>query len=166
MIRSIIVAQSENRVIGINNTLPWHLPADLKRFKEITMGHHILMGRKTYESIGKPLPGRTSVVITRSKDLNFEGCIMAYSLEEAFEIAQKNGDQEAFLIGGADMIKQGIQHCDTLYLTTIHQHFEGDTFLDPLSVDWKKVSEEAHQPDEKNAYSYTFERYENERLKG
>ena len=87
MIKSIIVAVSENQVIGINNTLPWYLPADLKRFRNITMGHHILMGRKTYESIGKPLPGRTSIVITRNNQLIYEGCIMANSLEEAFGIA-------------------------------------------------------------------------------
>ena len=134
MIRSIIVAQSQNRVIGINNTLPWHLPADLKRFKEITMGHHMIMGRKTYESIGKPLPGRTSIVITRDKSLHFEGCTMAHSLAEAFEIAERNGETEAFVIGGADLIKQSIDLCDKLYLTTIHQDFAGDTFLDELGL--------------------------------
>ncbi len=160
MIRSIIVAQSENRVIGINNTLPWHLPADLKRFKAITMGHHMIMGRKTYESIGKPLPGRTSIVITRNKDLVFDGCIMAHSLYEAFEIAQKNNDTEAFVIGGAELIKQAIDNCDKLYLTTIHQYFEGDTFLDPLASNWKEIEHVVHAPDEKNAYSYSFITYE------
>lgn len=156
MIKSIIVAQSQNRVIGINNTLPWHLPADLKRFKEITMGHHMIMGRKTYESIGRPLPGRTSIVITRNKDISFEGCIMAYSIQEAFDIAKKAGDQEAFLIGGAEMIKQAINICDKLYLTTIHQDFEGDTFLDPIATGWNIIQENSLQPDEKNSYSYTF----------
>lgn len=160
MIRSIIVAQSQNRVIGINNTLPWHLPADLKRFKAITMGHHMIMGRKTYESIGKPLPGRTSIVITRNKDLHFEGCIMAHSLKEAFDIAQKNNDTEAFVIGGADLIKQSIDSCDKLYLTTIHQDFEGDTFLDELSPSWKEVELVVNAPDEKNAYSYSFITFE------
>jgi len=160
MIRSIIVAQSQNRVIGINNTLPWHLPADLKRFKEITMGHHMIMGRKTYESIGKPLPGRTSIVITRDKSLHFEGCTMAHSLAEAFEIAERNGETEAFVIGGADLIKQSIDLCDKLYLTTIHQDFEGDTFLDELSSSWKEIENVTNAPDEKNAYSYSFVTYE------
>ena len=159
MIRSIIVAQSQNRVIGIDNTLPWHLPADLKRFKAITMGHHMIMGRKTYESIGKPLPGRTSVVITRNKDLVFEGCVMAHSLKEAFEIAQKNNDEEAFVIGGADLIKQAIDVCDKLYLTNIHQDFNGDTFLEPLSSKWKEIEYITNEPDEKNVYSYSFVTY-------
>lgn len=159
MIRSIIVAQSQNRVIGINNTLPWHLPADLKRFKAITMGHHMIMGRKTYESIGKPLPGRTSIVITRNKGLQFEGCVMAHSLTEAFEIAERNGETETFVIGGADLIKQSIHSCDKLYLTIIHQDFEGDTFLDELSTDWKEIESVLYEPDEKNAYSYLFITY-------
>lgn len=160
MIRSIIVAQSQNRVIGINNTLPWHLPSDLKRFKAITMGHHMIMGRKTYESIGKPLPGRTSIVVTRNKTLVFEGCIMAHSLTEAFEIAEKNKDSEAFVIGGAELIKQSIDSCDKLYLTTIHQDFEGDTFLDALSSYWKETECIVHAPDEKNSYAYSFITYE------
>jgi dihydrofolate reductase len=160
MIRSIIVAQSENRAIGINNTLPWHLPADLKRFKAITMGHHMIMGRKTYESIGKPLPGRTSIVVTRNKDLVFAGCTMAHSLAEAFEIAQNNNDSEAFVIGGAELIKEAINSSDKLYLTTIHQNFEGDTFLDALASDWKETEHVVHAPDDKNAYSYSFITYE------
>lgn len=160
MIRSIIVAQSQNSVIGINNTLPWHLPADLKRFKAITMGHHMIMGRKTYESIGRPLPGRTSIVVTRNKDLAFEGCVMVHSLSEAFEIAEKNNDSEAFIIGGAELIKQSIESCDKLYLTTIHQDFEGDTFLDALSADWKEMEHVVNAPDEKNRYSYSFITFE------
>lgn len=160
MIRSIIVAQSQNRVIGINNTLPWYLPADLKRFKAITMGHHMIMGRKTYESIGKPLPGRTSIVITRNQDLEFQGCVMAHSLKEAFEIAQKNNDEEAFVIGGADLIKQAIDICDKLYLTNIHYDFKGDTFLEPLSSTWKEVEQMVYAPDEKNVYTYSFVTYE------
>ncbi len=159
MIHSIIVAQSQNHAIGINNTLPWHLPADLKRFKAITMGHHMIMGRKTYESIGKPLPGRTSIVITRNKDLQYEGCVMAHSLEEAFKIAERNNETEAFVIGGADLIKQAIESCDKLYLTTIHQDFEGDTFLNELSSEWKVIEHADHTPDEKNLYSYSFITY-------
>jgi len=160
MIKSIIVAQSQNAVIGINNSLPWYLPADLKRFKDITMGHHMIMGRKTYESIGKPLPGRTSIVITRNKELSYPGCIMAHSLNEAYTIAKNNNETEVFVIGGAELIKQAIDTCDTLYLTTIHQDFKGDTFLDPLASTWKKKEEVTYQSDEKNLYSYSFMTYQ------
>lgn len=160
MIKSIIVAQSQNRVIGINNSLPWHLPADLKRFKDITMGHHMIMGRKTFESIGKPLPGRTSIVITRNKELSYPGCIMAHSLEDAYAIAEKNNETEVFIIGGAELIKQAIDTCDTLYLTTIHKDFEGDTFLPPISSVWKIKDEVEYKPDEKNLYSYSFLTYQ------
>ncbi|WP_299252109.1 dihydrofolate reductase [uncultured Cytophaga sp.] len=159
MIKSIIVAQSQNNVIGINNSLPWNLPADLKHFKEITMGHHMIMGRKTYESIGKPLPGRTSIVITRNKELSYPGCIMAHSLDAAFAIAKKNNETEAFVIGGTELIKQSINACDRLYLTTIHHDFEGDTFLENLSTTWKIKEERTFQPDEKNRYSYSFYTY-------
>ncbi|MCU0416637.1 MAG: dihydrofolate reductase [Cytophagaceae bacterium] len=159
MIKSIIVAQSENGCIGINNTLPWYLPADLKRFKSITMGHCIIMGRKTLESIGKALPGRTSIVITRNTSFTFPDCIVVHSIEEAFIKAEELNETEAFIIGGADLIRQSIDTCDQLYLTIIHHPFEGDTFLKPLSNDWTLMYKEAYQPDEKNAYSYSFLEY-------
>jgi dihydrofolate reductase len=159
MIRSVIVAQSENRTIGINNTLPWHIPADLKRFKSITMGHCIIMGRKTYDSIGKPLPGRTNIVVTRNKSFKIDGCVIVHSLEEAYEYALKINETESFVIGGAELIKQAISDCDKIYLTIIHSTIEGDTFLDPLSNDWKIESTENYLPDEKNNYHYSFINY-------
>lgn len=159
MIRSVIVAQSENRAIGINNTLPWHLPADLKRFKAITMGHCIIMGRKTYDSIGRALPGRTNIIVTRNKSLTIEGCVIVHSLEEAYKHALMINETESFVIGGADLIKQAIADCDKIYLTEIHTHIDGDTFLDPLNNEWKVESKESHQPDEKNNYHYSFINY-------
>jgi dihydrofolate reductase len=165
MKKSIIVAQSENHVIGVNNTLPWHLPADLKHFKELTMGHHIIMGRKTYESIGKPLPGRTSIIISRNKEYKVEGCITVSSIQEAYNYAQQNGESEAFVIGGADIIKQAISQSEYLYLTIIHIDFEGDTFLDELSTSWKLQNKKTFEPDEKNKYTYSFIEYKNTSLK-
>jgi len=160
MTRSIIVAKSQNNVIGVNNTLPWYLPADLKRFKQITTGHTVIMGRKTFDSIGKALPNRTNIVITRNKNLVYPDCIMCGSLDEAFKIAEENGETEAFLIGGAELIKEGIDLCDVIYLTDIFSEFKGDTFIDNLNDKrWKLFSSEVNEPDEKNLYTYTFEIY-------
>ncbi|MFN3402827.1 MAG: dihydrofolate reductase [Cytophagaceae bacterium] len=153
---SIIVAESENHVIGKDNQLPWHLPADLKHFKNLTMGHHIIMGRKTYESIGKPLPGRTSVIVTRNKDYKVEGCITVHSIKEAIEVASKAGDDEAFIIGGAELINSSENFADKLYLTIIHQQFEGDVFLNINFDNWKLEKNESHSKDEKNPYNYSF----------
>ncbi|MDD5329253.1 MAG: dihydrofolate reductase [Sulfuricella sp.] len=124
---SIISAMANNRVIGIDNTLPWRLPEDLKHFKALTLGHHILMGRKTWESLPGKLPGRTSVVITRSKDLHAPGCIVAHSIEEA--IAACGDDDEIFFIGGAELYRQALTHADRLYLTEIHAEFAGDAWF-------------------------------------
>lgn len=118
---------ANNRVIGIANTLPWRLPEDLKHFKALTTGHHILMGRKTYESLGRPLPGRTSVVITRSADLQLPGCIVATSIDDA--IAACNGDAEVFFIGGAELYRQALAYADRIYLTEIQSDFEGDAWF-------------------------------------
>ena len=118
---------ANNRVIGIDNTLPWRLPEDLKHFKALTTGHHILMGRKTYESLGRPLPGRTSVVITRSADLQLPGCIVATSIDDA--IAACNDDAEVFFIGGAELYRQALAYADRIYLTEIQSDFEGDAWF-------------------------------------
>ncbi len=152
---SIIVAFDENRLIGRDNQLPWHLPADLKHFKEITMGHHMIMGRKTFESIGKALPGRTSIVITRQKDLQLEGCIMASSLEDAIQKCPANED--VFVIGGADVFNQAMRLCDKLHTTLIHHQFDGDTHfpeLDPRV--WQVTSRVDFHADEKNPWSYSY----------
>jgi dihydrofolate reductase len=115
---------AKNRVIGINNTVPWRLPADLQHFKALTMGHHIIMGRKTYESIGKPLPGRTTVIVTRNADYRVEGCITSTSIDAA--IAACSDDQEVFFVGGAELYTQVLPRADRLYLTEIQAEYDGD----------------------------------------
>lgn len=153
---SLVVAVSENYVIGKDNKLIWHLPADLKFFKEVTMGHHMIMGRKTFESIGRPLPGRTSVVVTRNKELSLpEGVLVADSLQNA--IAMCGNDPEICIIGGAQIFKEAMPIADRIYLTIIHQEFEGDVYFPkPDPNEWKMVSRKDFQPDEKNPYSYSF----------
>jgi dihydrofolate reductase len=156
---SLIVAMARNRVIGVNNTLPWHLPADLKHFKALTMGHHIVMGRKTYESIGKPLPGRTSVVVTRNAGYAPPGVITANSLEGA--ISACGDENEIFVIGGAELYRQAIALADRVYLTEIDAQIPGDAYLTELdSKQWRETGREGHMPDEKNAYPYQFVTYD------
>jgi dihydrofolate reductase len=152
---SLICATSQNGVIGLNNRLPWRLPADLAHFKKLTMGHHILMGRKTYESIGRPLPGRTNVVITRQKDFQAEGCLMAHSVEQAIALCHK--DDEVFVIGGAEIYQQTLPFANRIYLTIIHQDFEGDAFLFELDQTvWQETSRKDFEANEKNRYGYSF----------
>ncbi len=152
---SIIVALSENNVVGINNQLPWHLSADLKRVKALTMGHHLIMGRKTFESIGRPLPGRTNVIITRNKDFKAEGCVTVSSLIEALEKAKD--DTEAFIFGGGEVFREGLPKVNKIYMTRIHRNFEGDTHFPELkSEEWKEISREDFNADEKNNYNYSF----------
>lgn len=157
MIISSLVAAAQNGVIGIDNKLPWHLPADLKLFKRLTMGHHILMGRKCYESIGKPLPGRISIVISRNPDYKAEGCIVLNSIEDGIEYARQQEEEELFIIGGAEIFKETLDQWDILYLTIIEENIEGDVYLP--KIDWTKWSlkeSEFFQPDEKNKYNYSF----------
>lgn len=155
---SIIVAFDEEGLIGRDNKLPWHLPADLKHFKTITMGHHMIMGRKTFESIGKPLPGRVSVVITRQKNLEIEGCIVVHSLEEALEKCK--GREEVFIIGGAEIFNASLNLASDLYITKIHHRFGGDTYFPEISESiWKEVSNEFRNADEKNEWDYSFIKY-------
>ncbi|HUW26798.1 MAG TPA: dihydrofolate reductase [Gallionella sp.] len=136
---SIIVAMAINRTIGINNTLPWRIPEDLKHFKALTMGHHMIMGRKTFDSIGRPLPGRTTVAVSRNRNLRIEGCIVAHSLQEA--IAAGKGDNEIFIVGGMEIYTQAMPLADTLYVTEIQQEIEGDTHFSELDNDvWQEVS--------------------------
>jgi dihydrofolate reductase len=153
---AIVVAAAENNVIGKDNGLIWHLPADLRHFRQITMGHPILMGRKTYESIGKPLPGRTSIIITTQKGYEAEGCIVTHSLQEALEQARQQ-DEAIYIIGGAEIYKQALPLTDTIYLTRLHHAFEGDVYFPELKEqDWETVEQEHHEPDEKNKYPYSF----------
>jgi dihydrofolate reductase len=155
MILSIVVAISENNAIGNDNKLLWHLPADLKHFKEITSGHTIIMGRKTYDSIGKPLPNRRNIVITRNADLNLEGVEIYNGLEQA--LAQCRNEAEVFLIGGAEIYRQGLKYTDKIYLTRVHETYEADTFFPDLEPEiWMETQVEYHQPEAKNPVAYTF----------
>ena len=152
---SLIVAMAKNRVIGANNALPWHLPADLKRFKALTMGHHIVMGRKTYESIGKPLPGRTAVIVTRNQGYSVSGAIVASSLEAAFSAC--GNDEEVFVIGGEQLFRQALPIADRLYLTTVEADVAGDAFMPEIDFPaWREISSEFAPANEKNAYDLTF----------
>ncbi|GAM15289.1 dihydrofolate reductase [Mesobacillus selenatarsenatis] len=154
---SLIWAMDENRVIGYHNQLPWRLPEDLKFFKRVTIGHPIAMGRKTYDSIGKPLPGRENIVITRDDNYDPEGCTVMHSIEEMLAYAAKNQSEEIFVIGGAEIFKEVLQHADKLYLTMIHHQFEGDTFFPVFDIDkWELESREIGLRDEKNPYDYEF----------
>ena len=151
---SIIAAMDENRLIGANNDLPWHLPADLKRVKELTTGHSIILGRKNYESIGRPLPNRKNIVVSRNPSFDAPGCTVATSLDEALGVAE--GD-EIFIFGGATLYQQTLDRADRMYLTMIHATFAGDTFFPEFnSSDWVEKKRENHEPDDRNAYAYTF----------
>ncbi len=157
--RSIIVAMTENWVIGRDGDMPWRLSADLKRFKAITMGHHMLMGRKTFDSIGRVLPGRTTVVISRSATYEDSRIQVARSLDQAYEIAA--GDEEVFVVGGAQIYELALPTCDRVYLTQIHSELEGDTTF-PV-VDWGQwdlVSEEKHKADDRNDHDFSFLTYD------
>ena len=152
---SIIVAVGESNVIGKDNQLIWHLPRDLKHFKETTTGHYIIMGRKTFESNGRPLPNRTNVILTRDKGYNAEGCIVVHSLEEAINLAKN--DPEPFIIGGGVIYEIAMPLVDRIYLTQIHHKFEGDTFFPEINMDeWIEVEKRVFEPDEKNKYPFTI----------
>jgi dihydrofolate reductase len=161
MIISAIVATAKNRVIGKDNDIPWYLPADLKYFKRTTLNHHIIMGRKSYQSIGRPLPKRTNIIVTRDPFFISSNCLVARSIEEALEFAQKNGETEAFIIGGGQIYEQSMPYWNRLYLTEVDLEVEGDVFFPELDLDeWALQSSEAHEPDEKNEFGYTFLVYE------
>ena len=154
---SIIVATAEQGVIGKDNQLIWHLPEDLKMFRRLTTGHVIIMGRKTFESIGKPLPNRTSIIISRNTDYQVEGCIVVSSLEEAVEKAKEIETEEAFIIGGAQIYALALDIADTVYLTQVHHNFEGDAFFPVLDTNiWTETERKSFSPDEKHAYAFDF----------
>ena len=157
----ILVACDENRVIGKDNQLIWHLPADLKRFKSLTPGHVILMGRKTYESIGKPLPNRTTIVITRQVDFQAEGTITAHSVEEAILKAKSLTREDIFIVGGAEIYSLSLALADQLLVTQLHDIFEGDAFFPEISADtWEIVDRERGLTDEKNPFQYSYITYQ------
>ena len=158
----MIAALAANKVIGRNNELPWHQGTDLKRLKALTMGHHLLMGRRTYDSIGRPLPGRTSVVITRDASYRPEGVIIVHSLEDAIRVAAEARDPEPFIAGGAQIFEQGLHRADRMYLTRIHADIEGDTYFpdfDDVS-EWQLTDSEHFDADEKNDYPFSFLTYD------
>ena len=162
MIRlAVIVAAAENGVIGRNNALPWHLPQDLRYFKRVTMGKPIVMGRKTFESIGRPLPGRTNIVITRNPDFTTEGVRVVASLDEALrlagDIALIDGAQELVVIGGVEIYKASIPRADRLYITEVHASVPGDAFLPEIDWShWSEVGREHHAASDANPYDYSF----------
>ena len=160
---SIIVAMDTNNVIGKDNELPWHLPADLQHFKKTTMGKPILMGRKTWESIGRPLPGRTNIVITRDTGYQAQGCVVVNSIDAALDasLAAAGEQDEVMVIGGAEFYRQVLPRTDTLYLTRIHETFEGDTVFPELNAaDWCETERSDQSADEKNPHDYSFIRLE------
>ncbi|MCL5970543.1 MAG: dihydrofolate reductase [Patescibacteria group bacterium] len=154
---SLIAALSENRVIGKDNKLIWHIPDDLKHFKEITLNHPVIMGRRTYESIGRILPDRTNIIITRDKEYKIEGAIVVNSLDDAISVEQKENIDEIFIIGGGQIFEQAISLADKLYLTVIEGSFDGDTFFPDYS-NFKKTSES--ETFEYNGMRYRFEEWE------
>lgn len=150
---SLLWAMDENRAIGRNNQLPWHLPEDLKYFKRVTMGKPIAMGRKTYDSIGRPLPGRENIVITRKRGVTIEGCTVIHDVKDLL----KRDDEELFVIGGAEIFKEIIPFADRLYVTEIREEFEADTFFPEYNLsDWELIESTLGIKDEKNPYNYEF----------
>ena len=159
MIISIIVAFAENNVIGKDNQMPWKLSDDLKRFKAITTGHTVVMGRKTFESLGKPLPNRKNIVLTSNPAAVPTNVITAGSLQQAIALAEP--ESELFIIGGGDVYRQALPIADRLYLTKVHTDIEGDTYFPEINyAEWRETFREEHPADEKNQYGYTFINYE------
>ncbi|MFT7614066.1 MAG: dihydrofolate reductase [Parvicellaceae bacterium] len=166
VIVSLIAAVAENSVIGKDNDLIWHIPADLKFFKDTTAGHHVIMGRRNYDSIPdkyRPLPGRTNVIVTRNLDFKAENCLVFHTLKEAIENAIAEGDQEPFVIGGGQIYKLSLEEglVDRMYLSHVHGTFEGDTFFpDFKDEEWNVVSSKKTEADDRNPYAFTVKVYE------
>ena len=159
MIISIITAMDKNQLIGKDNALPWKIPADLQFFKKVTMSKPIIMGRKTFESIGRPLPGRQNIVITRDESYTADGCDVVYSIDDAISLA---GDiDEVMVIGGANIYQQFLEKCDRLYLSRVLGEFEGDAWFPEIDFNvWRLIEKEDHKADEKNECDYSFQIYE------
>lgn len=152
---SLVVARAENGVIGKDNQLPWRLPADLRFFRQLTTGHTIIMGRKTFESIGKPLPNRRSIVITRRQDFHAHGVDVAQSVDEAVTLAR--GEDEIFIVGGAEIYRAALPVTDRMYVTIVHASPEGDVWFPTYDEsEWTTIKKERHEPDERNAMGYSF----------
>lgn len=159
MIISLLVAVDEAGGIGYQNDLPWHLPADLRHFKTLTMGHHVVMGRKTYQSIGTPLPGREMIVLSRNPGYRAEGVQVVSSLPAALDLAKSRGEREVFIIGGSSVFEEALPLADQIYLTRVHAQVPADTFFPDLQENlWRVVSREFHPEDERNPYPHTYYR--------
>ena len=154
----ILVAFDENKVIGKNNALIWHLPADLQRFKALTTGHVIIMGRKTFESFPKPLPNRTHVIITRQNDFEYEGCVVVQNIEKALSVCPIN--ENLYIIGGGEIYQQSISFADQLDITRVHHSFDADVYFPEIDPEiWELTSETFHQKDERHLFDYTFQTF-------
>lgn len=164
MIVSLIAAVSRNNVIGKDNDLPWNLPDDMKYFMQTTSRHHVIMGRKNYESIPekfRPLPSRVNIVVTRKRDYEAPGCHVVHSLEDAFAIPMQSEQEEVFVIGGADIFRQSLPYADRLYLTEIHAEVEGDILFPEFDrSEWKELSRVPHEADDRHRYPFDFVVYE------
>ncbi|MDH3513728.1 MAG: dihydrofolate reductase [Gammaproteobacteria bacterium] len=161
---SLIAAMAENRVIGVDNALPWRLPADLRHFRRLTTGHHVIMGRRNYESIGKPLPDRTNIVVTRNPAYHAPGCLVSHSLRQTLQDIQD--DPEVFVIGGAEIYRQALGDADRIYLTLVHANIAGDTYFPEFDLrEWQEISRTRHEPDENNPYPYSFVTYDRKIMK-
>jgi dihydrofolate reductase len=161
MIISCIVATARKRVIGKDNAMPWHLPADLAYFKKTTLGHPIILGRKNFEAIGRPLPGRANIIITKDRSFACSNCTITYSIEEAIAEAKKIDQEEIFIIGGGSIYEQSMPYWQKLYLTEIELDTEGDVFFPTINMEnWDLLSEDCFQKDEKNPYNYCFKVFE------
>ena len=157
MIISILVAMDEKRGIGKAGRLPWRLSSDMKRFRELTMGHHIIVGRKTFESIGKPLPGRQTIVVTRNENFRPVECLIVSSVEDALALAEERGESEAFICGGAQIYARSLGLADRMHLTLVHTDSDADTFFPEWDIaEWVELESEDHADDEKNQYAFTF----------
>ena len=155
---TIIAAVGKNNELGKDNDLIWHLPNDLKRFKTVTAGHHVIMGRKTYESLGRPLPNRTNIIITRNSDFKANGCVVVHSLEEAIEAAKE--DANPYILGGAEIYKQAMKIADSLDLTHVDATLDADAFFPEIDKkSWTEIAREDHFKDDKHQYNYSFVTY-------
>ena len=155
---TIIAAAGKNNELGKDNDLVWHLPEDFKRFKKLTTGHHIIMGRKTFESFPKPLPNRVHVVITRNKSYSPEGAIIVHSMSEALEITKD--DQQPFIIGGGEIYKMGLDVADKIELTRVYENFEADTFFPEIPLEkWNLIQEELYKKDERHKFDFTYQTF-------
>jgi len=165
MIISAIVATAKKNVIGKNNQIPWYLPADLKYFKKTTLHHHLIMGRKCFESIGRPLPNRTNIIVTKNPFFVASNCLIAHSVEEALSLAKGKGEEEVFIIGGGEIYAQSKKYWTKIYRTEVELEVEGDVFFPKINGnDWVETFCEAHRANEKNEFDYIFKVFEKKLL--